>query len=246
MSTFRTNGTNTYRPGGPAEPLLPAWRDLMNTDDLNPHEPLDPLPAMEEGELTRLMASLEAGEPEAAERLFPLVYDQLRGLAAALLAREPAGHGHTLQPTALVHEAYLKIAGQRTYGWRGRAQFIAVAAQAMRRILIDHARRKKAEKRAAPGQRIELTDTIAMFEERAIDLVALDEALEELTALDARKARLVELRFFGGLSVEDAAGAMGIPLRTAERDWTMARAWLRERVAGKGDTVDEDADGDGV
>jgi RNA polymerase sigma factor (TIGR02999 family) len=217
----------------------------MFPDELNSNSDDGPA-SVESAELTRLLNSLETGSPDAAERLFPLVYDQLRGLAGALLAQEPGvgrgGSGHTLQPTALVHEAYLKIAGQRSHGWRGRSQFIGVAAQAMRRILIDHARRKKAEKRAAPGKRVELSEALAVFEERAVDLITLDDSLEELAALDPRKARLVELRFFGGLSVEEAAGALGVPLRTAERDWTMARAWLRERVgvaSGGGTPGDE-------
>ena len=160
---------------------------------------------------------------------------QINELFHAVLEQDPSSRERLLEAAGrddpdLAREVRSLLASQRTHGWKGRAQFLGVAAGAMRRILIDHARRKKADKRAAPGQRIELTDTIAMFQQRAIDLVALDEALTELAALDDKKARLVELRFFGGLSVEEAAGAIGIPLRTAERDWAMARAWLRERV----------------
>lgn len=195
---------------------------------------------------------------DAATRLFPLVYDELRRLAGAIMKRESPEH--TLDPTSLVHEAFLRLTRQRTHGWTGRAEFISVAAQAMRRVLIDHARRKKADKRTphiaggenaagnraeqAPvrGRRVELTDSLAVFEERAIDLVALDDALEALAKLDERKSRLVELRFFGGLDMPEAAEVLGVPLRTAERDWAMARAWLRARITGsaeapsKGDT----------
>lgn len=201
------------------------------------------------GELVRQVEELLADmrtsgtSSGAATQLFPLVYDELRRLAGAIMRRE--GAGHTLDPTSLVHEAFLRLTRQRTHGWNGRAEFISVAAQAMRRVLIDHARRKKADKRtpgAIPtgdpaqddgaGRRVELTDTLAVFEERAIDLVALDDALESLSRLDPRKSRLVELRFFGGLDMPDAAEVLGVPLRTAERDWAMARAWLRARITG--------------
>jgi RNA polymerase sigma-70 factor, ECF subfamily len=166
------------------------------------------------------------------EKLFPALYGELRRIAAGLLARE--GAGHTLDPTALVHEAYMKLAGQRTHGWPDRTAFVGIAAQAMRRILVDHARTTGAQKRGGSGRRIELTDAIAAFEERAIDLLGLDAALTELAALDDRKAKLVEIRFFGGLSVEEAATALGMTLRTAERDWAFARAWLRNRLTNAG------------
>lgn len=166
------------------------------------------------------------------DRLFPVLYRELRRIAAGLLARE--GAGHTLDPTALVHEAYMKIAAQQTHGWSDRAAFVSVAAQAMRRILVDHARAAGAKKRGGGGRRIELTDAIAAFEERAIDLLGLDAALNELALLDQRKARLVEVRFFGGLSVEEAAAALGMTQRTAERDWSFARAWLRARLTNTG------------
>lgn len=191
-----------------------------------------------------------AGATDAPTRLFPLVYDELRRLAGAIMRRE--GPEHTLDPTSLVHEAFLRLTRQRTYGWNGRTEFISVAAQAMRRVLIDHARRKKAEKRTpgggggggsgggeaesdagmGKGRRVELTDALAVFEERAIDLVSLDDALAALAQLDERKSRLVELRFFGGLDMAEAAEVLGVPLRTAERDWAMARAWLRARISG--------------
>jgi RNA polymerase sigma factor (TIGR02999 family) len=166
---------------------------------------------------------------QAIDGLAPLVYEQLRSLAEACLRRERPGH--TLQPTALVHEAYLKLAGQRTAGWTSRAQFLGVAAQAMRRILVDHARARGRDKRNG-GPRIPLEDAAALAEERAIDLVALDESLDVLATMDPQKARLVELRFFAGLTAPEAAEVLGVSLRTVERDWTMARAWLRARITG--------------
>lgn len=176
-------------------------------------------------DVTVLLEAVTRGSTEASERLFPLVYDELRRLAQSMLAGERPGH--TLQATALVHEAYMKLVGQRSVGWRGRADFMAVAAQAMRRILVDHARGRNREKRGGGAGRMSLDDAAAVYQERAMDLVALDEALTRLAAMDERKARLVELRFFGGMTMDEAAAMLEIPLRTAERDWTAARAWLR-------------------
>ncbi len=173
-----------------------------------------------------------APEGDTAAALLPLVYNELRAIAGSLLSREAASH--TLQPTALVHEAFVRLAGQRKPGWQGRLEFIGVAAGVMRRVLVDHARIKKADKRGGSGEerwgRVELTDTLAMFESRAIDLVALNEALDQLATLDARKARLVELRFFGGLDVPEAAAVMNETVRTLERDWAFSRAWLRSKL----------------
>jgi len=172
--------------------------------------------------------------------LFPIVYDELRRLAASYLERERTDH--TLAPTALVHEAFLKLMGQETAGWKTRGQFFGIAAQAMRRILVDHARMKNAAKRgggrAGAGGSCEQTPVDApsletafeVYQERAVDLVGLDAALTELEALDPRKARVVELRFFAGMGVQETAEALGIPVRAVERDWTTARAWLRGRV----------------
>lgn len=179
---------------------------------------------------------------EDPSRLFPALYDELRRIASGLLSDERAGH--TLDPTGLVHEAYMKLAAQRTVGWPDRTAFIGVAAQAMRRILVDHARGVRTLKRGGPGNapasashemsgrphRIELSDAAAVFESRAIDLLALDEALVRLAALDEAKARLIEVRFFGGLTLEQAATVMSTPLRTVERDWAFARAWLRDQL----------------
>lgn len=168
------------------------------------------------------------GQDEDPHKLFPALYAELRRIADGLLARE--GAGHTLDPTALVHEAYVKLAGQRTTGWPDRGAFVGVAAKAMRRILVDHARTVKAAKRGGGQERLALTDAVAAFERSAVDLLALDEAMSQLEQLDERKARLVEIRFFGGLSVAEAASALGMTLRTAERDWMFARAWLRARL----------------
>ena len=180
-------------------------------------------------DVTRILSAIEQGDPQAAEQLLPLVYDELRRLAARRLAGE--GPGHTLQPTALVHEAYLKLVGadpQRP--WNGRVHFFAAAAEAMRRILIDHARRKHRARRGGGKKRVELgdMDDIEMVTGRgqADELLALDEALMQLAVADPRRAELVRLRYFAGLTVEQAASALGVGRRTAERDWTFARTWL--------------------
>jgi RNA polymerase sigma factor (TIGR02999 family) len=179
--------------------------------------------------VTRILAAIEQGDPQAAERLLPLVYDELRRLAAHKLSREAAGQ--TLDPTALVHEAYLRLVGLDDQGrWKDRGHFFAAAAQAMRRILVDNARRKRAQKRGDGLQRQPL-DAIAAPE---IDeeLVALDEALEKLAEADPIKARLVELRYFAGLTGEQAAQVLAISPATADRHWAFARAWLRTAVRG--------------
>jgi RNA polymerase sigma factor (TIGR02999 family) len=139
--------------------------------------------------------------------------------------------GHTLQPTAIVHEAFLRLSRQQTVGWHNRAEFFRVAAQAMRRVLVDHARGVGATKRGGGSKRFALDDAVATFEQRAGDLVALDECLDRLADVDPRKARVIELRFFAGLTVEETAEVLNVPVRTIERDWTMAKAWLRAELA---------------
>lgn len=167
--------------------------------------------------------------PDAANYFVPIAYDELRRLASSHLEAERVDH--TLQPTALVHEVYLKLVGQRTFGWRNREQFFAAAATAMRRILVDHARRKKAGKRGGGTRLTALDETIGVFERRDVDLVAMDEALDRLGAFDLRKSQVVELRTFAGLTVEETASVLGIGVRTVKREWSLAKAWLRAELA---------------
>lgn len=185
--------------------------------------------------MTRLLNALQQGEDGAADRLMPLVYAELHDLAAHYMRGER--EGHTLQPTALVHEAYMRLVDHRSSSWQDRAHFYGVAAQAMRRILVDHARRKNAAKREG-GQRVTLEDvgatTGADASARALDLVALDLALEKLAAIEGRYARVVELRFFGGLEVEQVADVMGTSPATVKRDWTFAKAFLQRELDTQG------------
>jgi RNA polymerase sigma-70 factor, ECF subfamily len=182
-------------------------------------------------EVTRLLIRLTDGDGDVMGELLPLVYDELRRLAAGYLRRERPGH--TLQPTALVHEAYLRMVDQSQVRWQNRAHFLGVAAQMMRRILVDHARGQRAEKRGGEVQKLSLDENIDVSGERASDLVALDEALERLAEFDPQKARVVELRFFGGLSVEETAEVLGVSAPTVKRQWRMAKAWLYGQVSNK-------------
>jgi RNA polymerase sigma factor (TIGR02999 family) len=194
-----------------------------------------PEDATTRGAVTRVLEAVGRGEPRAADRLLPLVYDELRRLAAARLAHEAPGQ--TLQPTALVHEAYLRLVGpDPAYPWDGRAHFYAAAAEAMRRILIDRARDRKRLKRGgdAPRRRLDL-DGLVAEDASPDDLIDLDEALGRLALIDARGAELVRLRLYAGLSLDEAAAALGVVRRTAERDWAFARAWLfRQLVPSDG------------
>jgi RNA polymerase sigma factor (TIGR02999 family) len=175
-------------------------------------------------EVTRILSAIELGDPHAAGELLPLVYDELRKLAAQKIAQEAAGQ--TLQPTALVHEAYLRLAGaEHESHWDNRGHFFAAAAEAMRRILVENARRKQAVKHGGGQRRIPLEEFHHVTESPA-DLLDLDEALTRFAAEEPDKARLVQLRFFAGLSTPEAADALGVSLATAERWWTFARAWL--------------------
>ncbi len=177
-----------------------------------------------EQEIARILADVERGAEGAADRLLPLVYDELRRLADGLFRRERAGH--TLQPTALVHEAYVRLVKQTRVEWTGCAHFMAVGAQAMRRILINHAESRRAAKRGGAWQRVTLTESDTPAPVSDVDLLALNEALAKLEALDERQCRVVELRFFGGLTVDEAAEVLGVSSRTVELDWRMARSWL--------------------
>ena len=183
-------------------------------------------------EVTQLLNAIDLGDPHAAAQLLPLVYDELRCLAAVRLAAEPSGN--TLQPTALVHEAYLRLVGAPAADrWDHRGHFFAAAAEAMRRILIDAARRKATTRHGGGRQRQALDPDVAAIPEPREDLLALDEALNRLEAEDPLKARLVKLRYFAGLSLPEAAAALGLSERTAGRHWAYARAWLRRAVEGR-------------
>jgi RNA polymerase sigma factor (TIGR02999 family) len=181
-------------------------------------------------EVTRILTAIELGDAHAAEQLLPLVYDELRRLAAQKLAQEKPGQ--TLQATALVHEAYLRlVGGEQTRDWDGRRHFFAAAAEAMRRILIDRARHKQSRKAGGARRRLDLDDIEPALEEGNGDrLLALDEALRQLEAEDPRKAEVVKLRFFAGLTAEQAAVALGVSTSTAEKDWAYARSWLRVAI----------------
>jgi RNA polymerase sigma factor (TIGR02999 family) len=185
---------------------------------------------MDPAALTRLLRAWGEGDAKAGDRLMPLVYADLRKRAAAYLRRERPGH--TLQPTALVHEAYMRMAGQDRAAWKNRAQFFGVAASMMRRILVDHARALNMAKRAGRLIKVELHDDHAVVAAPDIDVLALDEALTRLAAFDARKTAVAELRFFSGLSVEETAQVLGVSVATVEREWQVARAWLYSALKG--------------
>lgn len=181
-------------------------------------------------DVTQILSQIESGDPSAAEQLLPLVYEELRTLAAAKLAQEKPGQ--TLQATSLVHEAYIRLVGvEKAQHWNSRGHFFAAAAEAMRRILIMNARRRCAEKRGGGRGKIELDPSLLPDAERDERLVALDEALTQLEQQHPEKARLVKLRFFAGLTISDAAAAMGISDTTADRYWAYARAWIQREVA---------------
>ena len=182
----------------------------------------------QDADITTKLRAWAEGEPSAPESLFPLVYDELRRMAHHHLRRERLGH--TLDTTALVHEAYLKLVDQTSAQWRDRAHFFAVASTMMRRILVDYARRYLAEKRGVAPRRVSLTDDMLVAEERADTLVALDEALNELERIDPRLSRVVECRFFAGLTEEETAEILGVTARTVRRDWTKAKGWLHRTL----------------
>jgi RNA polymerase sigma factor (TIGR02999 family) len=185
-----------------------------------------------ERDVTRLLVAWSEQTPGAEEALFPLVYDELRRIAGQHLRRER--ECHTLQPTALVHEVYMRLIDQTRVTWQNRAHFFGVAATMMRRILINHARDRATEKRGGAQHRLSLEDADVPVEQCASDLLALDEALERLAALDARKSRVVELLYFGGLNVKEVAEVLKVSEKTVQRDWDMARSWLyRELSSGQ-------------
>jgi RNA polymerase sigma factor (TIGR02999 family) len=179
-------------------------------------------------EVTRVLIDWSGGDREAPAKLMPLVYEELRRLAHQYLQRERADH--TLQATGLVHEAYLRLVDQSTTTWQNRAHFFGVAAQLMRRILVDYARSHRAEKRGGGWDKLAFDEAIAPSAERSVDLVALDDALKDLLALDPRQSQIVELRFFGGLTNEEVGEVLDVSPRTVKREWRMAKAWLRREI----------------
>jgi len=181
-------------------------------------------------DVTRLLIEWSKGDRGALDALVPLVYDELRRLAQLYLSREKPGH--TLSSTALVHEAYLRLVRQEDMSWQNRAHFFAVAARMMRRILVDHARKHNYAKRGGGAMTLSLDEAVAPAKERELDLVALDDALEALAKLDERQCRMVELRFFGGLSIEETSEVMGVSTPTVKREWASARAWLYREISG--------------
>lgn len=183
------------------------------------------------GQITRLLHELGGGDKDALNELMPLVYRELRIMADRVLRRER--RDHTLNSTGLVHEAYLRLVDQRSANWQHRAQFLGVAARMMRRILVDHARKHGAAKRGGGRGRITLDYGAVAAGERPIDLEALDEAMARLAGFDAQQAQVVELRFFGGLTIEETAEVIGISPATVKREWTIAKAWLRREIDGE-------------
>ena len=182
-----------------------------------------------ESDVTKILKAIKAGRDGATDELLPIVYNELRELATNKLRHEAAGN--TLQPTALVHEAYLRLIGSDDDDWENRAHFFGAAAEAMRRILIDRARSRKSQKKGGDAIQVSLDGLTEISEKKADELIALDEALSELEARDKTKAELVKLRFFVGLNMEESAQALDISLRTAERNWAYARAWLHRQIS---------------
>ena len=182
-----------------------------------------------DGQVTVLLKAMKGGDSSAADRLFPLVYQELHRLAETYMHRERKDH--TLQPTALINEAYLRLA-REDIDWQNREHFIGVAANVMRRVLVDHARARNAAMRGGGLVRVELEDNVAVSEERSDEVLLLDDALTRLEALNPRQARVVELRYFGGLSVEQVASILGVAPRSVKRDWALARIWLFKEIQG--------------
>jgi RNA polymerase sigma factor (TIGR02999 family) len=181
-------------------------------------------------EITQMLLELTEGNQEVVNKILPHIYDELRRLAGGYLRRERSDH--TLQPTALVHEAYMKLIDQNRVKWKNRAHFFGIAAQVMRRILLDHARKHQADKRGGEAEILPLEEEILVVShDRSAELIALDDALEALAEIDPQKARVVELRYFGGLSIEETAEVTGVSVPTVNRQWRMAKAWLYSQLA---------------
>jgi RNA polymerase sigma factor (TIGR02999 family) len=188
----------------------------------------------DEIDVTKTLAQVAGGDHGAADRLMPLVYDQLRRLAGSMIHQESPGN--TLQPTALVHETYLRMADQNRVDWRGKTHFFAIGAKMMRRILVDHARGKNRQKRGRDMPRIPLADDLCVTNRNDEDVLAVEEALEKLAKVDPRQAKIVELRFYGGLEVAEVAEVLGVSKRTVEFEWTMIKAWMRRELSEAADT----------
>jgi RNA polymerase sigma factor (TIGR02999 family) len=187
-------------------------------------------PSLPAQQVTRLLVRWREGDQRALNELMPLVYTELRRLAAHYMRGERSGH--TLQTSALVNEAYLRLAGDEEIQWQDRAHFFAIAAQAMRRILVDHARRRGGQRRGGDAHKVALDEALVVSSERAAEVVALDDALARLAEIAPRKSQLVELRFFGGMSIEETAEVLKVSPGTVMRDWTFAKAWLRREITG--------------
>ena len=185
----------------------------------------------EPSEVTILLNRISDGDGEAPEQLLPLVYGELRKLAQSYMQNERSDH--TLQATALVHEAFIRLVDWEKVSWQNWAHFFAVAASVMRKILVDYAREKRAQKRDF-GQKLELSEAISFSPQKEVDLIDLDEALEDLAKFDEQQSKIVELRFFGGLTLEETAHALGISAATVSREWTVAKAWLFQRISNEG------------
>lgn len=187
------------------------------------------MPTPNRTDTSKLLARVSEGDKAAADKLIELLYDEFRHMAAAYLRREP--EGITLQPTALVHEAFLKLVDQKRVDWKGRTHFLAVGAQAMRRILVDQARKRKRAKRGFGRRRVVLNEQLALSTHNDRQLLAVDEALAELATIDPRQAEIVELRFFGGMTLAEVAAYLGVSKGTVDREWRMTRAWLRRELS---------------
>jgi len=186
--------------------------------------------SQEPQEITQMLLELTDGNEEVVNQILPHIYDELRRLASSYLRRERSNH--TLQPTALVHEAYMKLIDQSRVKWQNRAHFFGIAAQVMRRILMDHARKHTAEKRGGDAEVLPIEEEILIVShDKSAELVALDDALNQLAEMDERKAKIVELRYFGGLSIEETAEVLGVSVPTVNREWRMAKAWLYSEIA---------------
>lgn len=197
----------------------------------SPQQPSPPRPSPNQEEITGLLISWGNGDQEALDRLMPLVTTELRRLARRYLERESAGH--TLQPTALVNELYLRLVDRRRVSWQNRAHFFGFAAQTMRRILVDHVRSQRAQKRGAGARKVALDEAVSFTPEPDVDLIALDEALITLAAMDPRQSRIIELRFFAGLTLEETAEVLDISEATVSRDWASAKAWLYRELKSR-------------